>query len=116
MKPAADRKEDIEITRQPCRHAVIKAYRIVTNDPGSNLLKIAGMDSATQDRSVLPQNCLDKAVWIWLSGLPVKIGEPAIRISENLAMAYTKTPCGRISERSHMSSNTPLEFLFCFLA
>ena len=72
---------------------------------------LSGSLLATQDGSVLPENCLHKTGWIPLSGLPTKIGEPAIRISENLAMAYTKTPCGSISEGSHMSSKTPLEFL-----
>ena len=116
MKPAVDREEDIEITRQPCRNAMIKADRIGTNDRGPNLLKIAGLHSAAEDWSILPKNCLHKAIWIRLSGLPVKIGEPTIRISENLAMAYAKTPCGRISEGSHMPSKALLEFLFGFLA
>ncbi len=116
MKPAVNRKEDIEIARKPCRDAVIKAYWIVTNGRDSDLLKIAGLHSAAENWSVLPENCLHKAIWIRLSGLPLKIGEPTIRISENLAMAYTKTPCGRISEGSHMPSKTPLDFLFGFLA
>ena len=116
MKPAVNRKEDIEIARKPCRDAVIEAYWIVTNGRTPDLLKIAGLHPAAEDRSVLPENCLHKPVWIRLSGLPLNIGEPTIRISENLAMAYAKTPCGGISEGSHMSSKTPLDFVFGFLA
>ena len=97
MKPAVDREKDVEIACQPCRDAVIKAYRIVTNDRGRDLLKIAGLHPAPQNGSILPDNCLHEPAGIWLSALPLKIREPAMRISKNLAIADTKAPGGGIS-------------------
>src|SRR6476660_7081702 len=116
MKPAVDREEDVEIACQPCRDAVIEAYRIVTNDRGHDLLKIAGLHPATQNGSILSDNCLHEPIGIRLSGLPLEIGEPAIRISKNLAIANTKAPGGGISQGSYVSSKTPVDFLFCLLA
>jgi hypothetical protein len=61
MKLPVDRKEDIEIARQPGRYPVVKANRILSDNRRVDLLQITGLHTAAKDRPILSENCLEEA-------------------------------------------------------